>query len=226
MAKSIYGAVILIGGAAGALDAIAGTNLVEGDPAIVMTDGNTYFYRLDATSGAAESSPDVISPDTDAGTKRWILQTVISESPYIRLHDSKASGTDGGSASAATWHKRDITEDVDTHDLCSVASSVITLQAGTYTFRILSTVYDVNRNKPRLRNTSDSTTPGNGLSAYCHSSYNQADVGVIIGRFTIASAKNFEVQFYCEQAKVNTGLGLSLSTGEEEVYTVAEFWKE
>jgi len=74
MATNIYGANELIGGATGALDAIDGAALNDSDAAIVVTAGNTYHYLLDDTSGAAESSPDVIAPDINAGTKRWILK--------------------------------------------------------------------------------------------------------------------------------------------------------
>lgn len=66
----------LTGGTTGMLDAIDGNDVADGDMAVVITgpSGAAYFYHLDADSAAAESSPDVISPDTNAGTKRWILQ--------------------------------------------------------------------------------------------------------------------------------------------------------
>ena len=64
----------LTGGASGSLDALDGTALASIDVAIVLhTDDKVYFYKLDPSSGAAESSPDIISPDTNAGTKRWVL---------------------------------------------------------------------------------------------------------------------------------------------------------
>jgi len=72
-ASNFYGATALTGGAAGALDSIDGTNLATGDAAYTITSTAFYVYYLNATSGAAESSPDVISPDTNAGSKRWLL---------------------------------------------------------------------------------------------------------------------------------------------------------
>jgi hypothetical protein len=81
MARNSYWANILTGGAQYSLDALDGNDatgsgdpLAEGDVAVVVTSTYVYFYRLDATSGAAESSPDVIAPDTNPGTKRWILK--------------------------------------------------------------------------------------------------------------------------------------------------------
>lgn len=72
----VYSATVLTGGGSGALDAIDGAGLSDLDAAIVQTDGIAYLYSLDATSAAAESSPDIISPDTNAGDKRWILQSI------------------------------------------------------------------------------------------------------------------------------------------------------
>lgn len=64
----------LIGGEATKLDSIDGDTLTDNDAAFVNVSNVQYIYRLDADSGAAESSPNIIAPDTNPGTKRWILQ--------------------------------------------------------------------------------------------------------------------------------------------------------
>ncbi len=64
----------LTGGAAGALDSIDGTALQDGEVAHVFISDILYVYRLDVDSAAAESSPNIIAPDTNPGDKRWILQ--------------------------------------------------------------------------------------------------------------------------------------------------------
>lgn len=76
MAVNGYKFTALTGGGAGALDAQDGAGLGEGDIAIVMVSGTLYLYQLSASSGATESSPDVIAPDTNAGTKRWLIQRI------------------------------------------------------------------------------------------------------------------------------------------------------
>ena len=86
MAANFYGAIALIGGGTGALDKIDGADLADGDGAMVMTNGTAYLYWLDADSGAAESSPDVISPDSNAGNKRWLLQALRSQSGITDKH--------------------------------------------------------------------------------------------------------------------------------------------
>lgn len=79
-AITIYRRTGLTGGTATDLDGIEGSTLVEGDLAWIYFDTNSveykYNYRLNATSGASESSPDVIAPDPNAGSKRWILQSI------------------------------------------------------------------------------------------------------------------------------------------------------
>ena len=81
MANLIYGFTALTGGAADALDYIDGDVLVDKDVAIGCVSGVFYTYSLDADSAAAESSPSVVSPATNAGDKRWIQTTVYNSLP-------------------------------------------------------------------------------------------------------------------------------------------------
>jgi hypothetical protein len=82
MANNIYGAIGLIGGTAGFLDAIDGAGLSDLDMAVVFVQGfPAYHYILDDDSALTESSPGIISPDSNAGDKRWILQANGSSFP-------------------------------------------------------------------------------------------------------------------------------------------------
>ncbi len=76
MANNFYCRTSLIGGLSGALDEIDGAGLNDLDFAIVSILSKVYMYTLDDDSGAAESSPQTIKPDANAGTKRWVLQGV------------------------------------------------------------------------------------------------------------------------------------------------------
>ncbi len=73
MANYIYGAIAVTGGGTGALDAIDGNNVSDLDSAIVFAGTDIYIYQLDGDSGAAESAPEVVAPDSNPGDKRWIL---------------------------------------------------------------------------------------------------------------------------------------------------------
>ena len=82
MSRTMYTRTLRTGGTSDALDGIDGDDLSEGDIATVyLTDGGIeykYNYRMDATSGASESDPDIIAPDDNPGSKRWILQTTVN----------------------------------------------------------------------------------------------------------------------------------------------------
>ena len=79
MPYKAYWASALIGGTTGCLDKIDGADLADKDIAIVGDSTTTaYIYWLDDDSGASESSPSIISPDTNAGNKRWLLLGLIA----------------------------------------------------------------------------------------------------------------------------------------------------
>jgi len=76
MATKTYTKYVLTGGGTGALDAIDGDELADNYRAIVITDDNVWHYILDASSGETEDGLNIIAPDNNAGTKRWILKNV------------------------------------------------------------------------------------------------------------------------------------------------------
>jgi len=80
----IYGTrTALTGGGAGALDALDGAALNDKDIISVYLAGYMYWYWLNAASAAAEVSPAIISPDTNAGDKRWILLSAYTNKVFL-----------------------------------------------------------------------------------------------------------------------------------------------
>ena len=57
----------------GALDQIDGSNLLEGDAALVVTDSKFYFYKLFDSDTTTEQVPYVIKPAFNGANKRWKL---------------------------------------------------------------------------------------------------------------------------------------------------------
>lgn len=106
MAKH-YAATSLTGGGSGALDKINGSLLSDGDTArvTIKATGRTYFYHLDATSGAAESSPDVIAPDTSADSKRWILSKVEVDASTLGTSAPNDMATESEATTGAATDK-------------------------------------------------------------------------------------------------------------------------
>lgn len=80
MSKTVYIKIGLTGGGAGDLDGIDGNDLLDGDICFVLETGTQYAnYVLDDDLGAGEDSPDIIVPDTNPGTKCWVLQGLLPE---------------------------------------------------------------------------------------------------------------------------------------------------
>ncbi len=95
----LWAANSLTGGGTGALDAIDGASLTDGDIAIVVVSKDvTRVYQLNASSGAAESSPEIISPDTNASNNRWILTTMDTDTAITVANGGTGASTltDGG----------------------------------------------------------------------------------------------------------------------------------
>jgi len=112
------GATSLTGGGTGALDAEyvdangvspwsgAGETpgIHDGDPAFVTVQGDkVYHYIANATSGATESSPDVIKPDESSagvpytGQLRWILHNVYGvDQEFTSAEKTKLAGLYAG----------------------------------------------------------------------------------------------------------------------------------
>ena len=74
-AYNSYWATVTHGGTTGAMDAINGNLLNDGDKCEVKTSSGVSFYHLNATSGVSESIPNIIAPDSNPGTKRWLLSS-------------------------------------------------------------------------------------------------------------------------------------------------------
>ena len=87
MAKEVYIRTALTGGTTDALDGIDGAQLNDKDVCLVFASNVSYIYQLDASSGETESSPDIIAPDTNPGTKRWILQNAYGAGGYDEFTD-------------------------------------------------------------------------------------------------------------------------------------------
>lgn len=80
----------LTGGGFGALDKIDGAALQNLEMAFGVVNGVQHCYWLDEDSGASENSPYVITPDTNAGNKRWILADFQAPFSHVQVNRSTA----------------------------------------------------------------------------------------------------------------------------------------
>ncbi len=207
---------------------------------ILEIDNNTYITAVDAAGTGtvnlimANASDDAQLPDgaelatsaaptadEDIANKLY----VDDRRAYVKLVDSKATTTDGGTFTQGAWQKRTVTEETDTGTNCSVTASVFVLAAGTYECRISCPALKVNAHQARLRNTTGGTTLLVGTAGIASAASTVSGFSHIVGRFTIAGAQDLEIQHKCAATEATDGFGVASDSGEVEIYTIAEFWR-
>lgn len=168
----------------------------------------------DVTAAAARTNLDVYSTAEAAPLVGYIL-----------VRDEKTQNTDGGTFTLGAWRTRDInTEVTDTGGNCAISSNQITLDAGTYECLIKCPAYHVDEHQARLQNVTDASTTLLGTAERAASGAGVQTSSVIMGRFTIAAQKTFEIQHQSTVTGSTTGFGYAANI-TTEIYTVAEFRK-
>ena len=183
-----------------------------------LSDSSVSLAKLTAT-GTKDATTFLRGDNTFASAAG------IFESQLLHVRDEKSSGTQAGTPSTS-FTKRDLNT-VVTNEIsgASVSSSVITLPTGTYYIHALTPARSVNEFKSKLVNTTDTTDTIIGTSGYCATATSTNALSFVIGRFTIASSKNFELQVKVENTAIGSsglGAGGSMAT---EVYTEVQIWK-
>lgn len=213
------------------LDSAGALGIITGTPTTGTPSPPTYPSNKMVLAEIYLRNGGTVIKNTDDSTNGYIFKArtplfnLGGDIPYIRLHDSKATTVAGGGFTSGAWQKRTVTEDQDTGDNVTVSSSVITLEAGTYDCLINCTAQQVGRHQLRLWNDSDSATELVGANAASSASTDTVAIAVLQGRFIIAAQKDFEIQHRCQTTRSGDGFGAANSFGEDEVYSVAEFWK-
>jgi hypothetical protein len=137
---------------------------------------------------------------------------------FAVFNETQANGTDGGTATSGSFIKRVLNTTV-TNGItgCSIASSVITLPAGTYLVQAYAPFIQTNGAQLKLRNTTDSTDAIVGTAQKINTS--ASGMPELTGVFTIAGSKNFELQYRVNATKTIDGLGGAEFFGVGEIYS-------
>lgn len=144
---------------------------------------------------------------------------------YVCVRDVKAQNVDGGDFVLGAWRTRDINDEhADAAGICTIAANQITLAAGTYRCYITCPSFYVNFCKAMLQNVTDAVTLVWGSSSGSGNVHNP-DQALIKGRFTLAAPKVLEIWHQCTRTQLGTGFGQAGNIANE-IYTVAEFWRE
>lgn len=131
--------------------------------------------------------------------------------PYMKVSDTKALGLAGGS-SVAGYQDRSLNS-VDSNGIAgaSLASSTVTLPAGTYEVFAIAQAYAVGSHQIRLMNATDGVVLVAGLSSFAPSGSAAAQTSAILeGRFVLAATKGLRLSHYTQSAQSSIGLGNAL----------------
>jgi len=136
------------------------------------------------------------------------------------FNETQASGTQGGSATAGSYVKRTLNNTVvNSISGASIASSVITLPAGTYKVEASAPAHRVNGHKLRLQDTTNTTTLAVGNNAYEGSVDDSQTSAILSTVITLAGTTNIELQHRFGTTKTTNGLGIYCAFGDDEIYS-------
>lgn len=179
---------------------------------ITVADANITLVGTDTTQTITNKS-------IDASTN-----TLSNLQPCIIVRDEKANGTNGGTSSTGTNTRVLNTVLVNTITGASLSLNQVTLPAGTYDVWGTAPVFNGSRVKTYLYNATDAAVTIVGESGYA-TSVNSSTSPVVMGRFTIAGTKAFELRQYIEVGAATNGNGIASSAGMVEVYGQIRFTK-
>ncbi len=144
-------------------------------------------------------------------------------SSRIILREELAQNSSAGSFSSGAWQTRALnTLAADGGGYASLASSQVTLAAGTYSLRASAPAFAVDRHQTRWQNVTDNTTTLLGTPEFAAAVQTRSE---IVGRFSISASSTFELQHRCETTRGTDGFGVA-GDFAAEVYATVELWKE
>jgi len=173
---------------------------------------------------------------------------LVFQSQKYHIRDERSSGTTGDTLTDATWNTRTIQTEKTDDLTITLSGNQFALAAGTYwvqgsvkTSITGGRARDIGQSfvsQIRLRNITDTTTALVGESFYWNNSFGGDNATVfgdtvdvvhpIMGQFTIAGTKTFELQNYVDQTNWTSPIikgGRNASSGENEVYLDLVIWK-
>jgi len=156
-----------------------------------------------------------------------VLRAYAGWPELLHIQDLKATTVAGQSCSATTWNIRQLTT-VVTNEIAgaSLATNQITLAAGTYRIFAASMARRTGDSKLALYNVTDTAYEIVGVSEYSHASSDNSSTWCrLVGRFTIAATKVFELRQYTTAAEAG-GFGTASNDGTSEIYADVEIYRE
>lgn len=196
-------------------DAVTTVKILDDAVTLAKIDGDAGFAnKLIGYDGSG--NPGNISFSSSITLSSSTLSLSV---PVLHIQDQKASGTNGGTCTSGAWRTRDLNTEVTDTILSTLSSNQFTLPAGSYDIQARAPAFNTNNHKAKLYNITDAADVLIGTSEYSSNGAYAQTSSVIMGRFTIASQKTFEIQHRCSLTASTTGFGVPSSLSVVEIYT-------
>jgi hypothetical protein len=212
---------------------------------VVTYEESTGILQIDCSSAefSANTARSVGQDATGSAVSNGYIVINASKSPALTgvpllqpriatISDVKASGTDGGTATAGSYQTRTLNTLSDpTGIVTSLASNQFVLSKGEYYIEFAAPAAHCESHKAKLRNVTDSTDAIVGQSMYIRTAAggdNSAQVttqSIGRGTITISSPKTFEIQHRVAFTIATIGYGINCSFGDSEIYTQVQITK-
>lgn len=198
-----------------------GATGAQGDPG---QDGADGIFSALASQVEAEAGTDNVKGMTPLRVAQAISALTPSTTVYndfVHYQDQAANTTAGPTYTSGAW--RTVAIDTEVEDTAGIggapSSNQFTLEAGSYEFTafVVPGRLSPGRARARLYNATDASVVAQGvnINSADGASDHTATPCPIVGRFTIAAQKTFELQVF---VSVNSSETRALSSGEVEVY--------
>lgn len=209
---------------------------MDGASVGATTPGAGAFTTLGATGavtlGATAWASLFLDEDdmaSDSATKAPSQQSTKAHvarfkgAPAAVLQDQKASGTDGGTATTATWTTRDLNTEVrDPDSLISIASNQFTPTVNGWV-EWISPFRRTDLVRTRLYNVTDTAVAAYGGSARLTAA--NYDSATLRGGGAVVAGKAYRIEYYVQTTTGTSDLG-SASSLDTEIYTTVNFWRD
>ena len=197
------------------------TLFVSGNVGIATTSPS---FSLDVGGGAVISGANTVANSARVAGNLEVDGTLYASNVYVKLSNTQASGTGGGTMTASSWTTNPLnTKDSDINNIATLTAGQFTLPKGTYRARAESVFYYGGVVQSRIYNITGSAvvlTGSNGVSTT--SSNYPTTFSHIYGTFTLSATAVLALQYYGSNAGV---LGAAMSLGTNEVYSQLELEK-
>lgn len=211
----------------------AGSVLQKANNLSDVANAGTARTSLGLGTAAIHDATDFLTAAsnlTDLGnvvTARANLGLAATPTGYILIRDSRPPSTVGGTFNNGAWQTRNLNNLViDDTGTATLVANQFTLVAGTYRLRALAPGYKVGLHQIRLYNVTDAGAVAYGSSERTDAASDSSTNSFLSFRFTILSAKTFELQHQCSVTQAVNGFGIPNSFGGGEIYAVVELEKE